>query len=551
MRRVHHQRGWVSVMALTAMTVLVLICLGVSSMALQNVTRSQQDQKAMLAFQAAQAALDYEISQAYGRLSGSGGFRSSSRDIDEDLEDIAPGATGTVEVTPTNDPKVAWVTSTATLNGVTKSVRTMLYSRNVGIWNNAIFGGTGAAGRSINGNVDIRGSVHCLGEGEYYSDLNGNGRWDAAEAFTDRNRNGVWDPGEAFVDANGDGVWSSAEPYNDTNRNGAYDPPLTETDLNSTMGGTAYIGNNYSGMPAALEAMVPAAPRINNIEQLGTEVRVKHGRVSINGSAGIGSNSIIDGGTSKNTVDGVFVSDGFTGNQGASSVFSDNGTSNSYDLSHLGINFPVLSGLGAEQYRDSGGTVWANQEAYLDARSLTVNVAEIKASTAAFSFGPDAYGNRISFTPAAGANPAVLNVTGIVRFAGDLQIGAKDTIRYRGNGTLFGKGNINIDGNLLPAAGETFPTTARIGVIAKQNLNLATGNGSSQLSMAGAFYAQGRIVSAKQNQIAGTFVANFFDLGTNVPNIYQVPTLIDNMPPAMPGDNNYFSLKVRTWRERD
>ena len=80
---------------------------------------------------------------------------------------------------------------------------------------------------------------------------------------------------------------------------------------------------------------------------------------------------------------------------------------------------------------------------------------------------------------------------------------------------------------------------------------LAAGSGSSQLSMAGAFYAQGTIVSRKQNQIAGTFVANFYDMGTNVPNIYQVPALPRNMPPAMPGDKNYYTLKIRSWRQRD
>lgn len=77
-----------------------------------------------------------------------------------------------------------------------------------------------------------------------------------------------------------------------------------------------------------------------------------------------------------------------------------------------------------------------------------------------------------------------------------------------------------------------------------------TGNGSAQLKMAGAFYAMGTIVSRKQNQIAGTFVGSYFDMGTNVPNIYQVPSLVYNMPPAMPGDNNIFALRTRSWRER-
>ena len=68
--------------------------------------------------------------------------------------------------------------------------------------------------------------------------------------------------------------------------------------------------------------------------------------------------------------------------------------------------------------------------------------------------------------------------------------------------------------------------------------------------MAGAFYAQGVVYSAKQNQIAGTFVGNFFDMGTNVPNIYQVPGLSLNLPPNMPGDRNYYTIRVRTWCAR-
>jgi hypothetical protein len=147
--------------------------------------------------------------------------------------------------------------------------------------------------------------------------------------------------------------------------------------------------------------------------------------------------------------------------------------------------------------------------------------------------------------------PASLTITGIVKFTGDIQIGAPhQTIRYSGNGTIFSKQDISISCNLLPKAGFTFPTTARIGLLAKRNLNLATGSGDAQLKMAGAFYAQGRIVSRKQNEILGTFVSNFYDMGTNVPKIYQVPSLPTNMPPAMPGDKLYFTLKVQSWRER-
>jgi len=546
------QRGGIAVFAILAMTMLLSVAVGVAGLTMQSMKRARRDTKAVVAYQAAQAGLDYQLAVEFCKLAANKGeFLEGEYDLTEDLEDLIDGGWVEVSVEPLTDPTKAWVTCTSATDGFSKSVRHYIGSRNVGIWNNAVFAGTGASGQAINGNVDIRGSVHILGDGEAYSDLNANGKRDAGESFTDSNGNSVWDPGEPFVDTNGDGVCNPPEPYNDSNYNGVYDPPLTQTDLNSSFSGTAYVGNNYSGMPAALEAMIPAAPTVGGIETLGTEVRVKHGMIGINGNATIGTPDVVDGGTSKSTIDGSYVNDGFTGNKGAASVYSDNGTSNGYDLGALGIKFPLISGIGAETYVDKTGAAWTTQQSYLDSRSLTVAVPTIKATTTAFSYGPDAYGNKISFTPESGGTPAVLNITGIVKIVGDLQIGAKNShVRYTGNGTIYATQDIKIDGNLLPKDGTKFPTTSRIGLIAKRNMLLATGSGSSQLSMAGAFYAQGKIVSAKQNQIAGTFVANFYDLGTNVPNIYQVPALPTNMPPGMPGDKNYFTIKVQSWRER-
>ena len=45
----------------------------------------------------------------------------------------------------------------------------------ISVWNNVIFGGVGQAGKSIQGNVRIRGSVHLLGDGEEYTDSDGDG----------------------------------------------------------------------------------------------------------------------------------------------------------------------------------------------------------------------------------------------------------------------------------------------------------------------------------------------------------------------------------------
>lgn len=544
--------GVTSFMVLGVMFILIVLGLGLASITGNTMLRSNKENRALVVFQAAQAGLEYQVTEAYAALgSNNGAFVSASNDISSILNSIAPGCSATSTVEPTSDTTRAWVTCNVTYKSKTASLRSLIYEHDVSIWNNAIFAGTGAVGRAINGNVDIRGSVHILGDGEYYSDLNGNGHWDAAETFTDKNGNGVWDPGEAFVDANGDGVWTAQEPYNDTNANGVYDPPLTTTELASTLGGNAFIGNNYSGMPATLEALVPTAPRINGVETLNTELRVKHGQVSVNGSATVGTNGVVDGGSSKGTIDGSFVNDGYTGNQGSTSVYSDNGTNSQYDLGNLGIKFPVISGIGSENYFDSTGTMYTDQETFLNSRSLTIPKTLITATTAAFSYGPDAYGNSISFVPETKTTPAVLNVNGIVKVNGSLQIGAsKETIRYTGNGTLYATSDINISANFLPRSDKVFPTTTTVGLLAKRNIGLATGSGDSQLSMAGAFYAQGKIISAKQNQIAGTFVANFFDMGTNVPNIYQVPALVHNMPPGMPGDKNYYTLKIKSWRER-
>lgn len=546
--------GTAALIGLGIMIVLLTLTLGVTGLTLGSMSRSQVEITSSVAFQAAQAAAEEEITRAMAILpENKGNFKSVSRSVTTDIGTIAPNATGTVTVQPTSLGTTAWVTATVNNRGYNRSIRVFLNSRDVSIWNNAVFAGSGAGGQAIAGNVDIRGSVHVLGDGEVYSDLNANAKWDPAEPFTDSNKNGVWDPGEPFTDTNMDGVWSAAEPYNDTNMNRVYDPPLTQTDLNSSFYGTAYIGNNYSGMPADLEGMVPASPRISGIETLGAEVRVKHGQISISGTASVGKNELIDGGGSKATIDGSFVNDGYTGTRGASAVFSDNGTTNAYDIDHLGISFPLIYGLGAQPYKDPSGTVWASQSAFYDARGLVCPVKTITSMTPAFKYS-DSYGNSIEFSPATTVDdvmyPPILTVRGVVKFDGDLQLGQKDTIRYVGNGTLYSTGHMRIDGNILPYPGRTFPTDARLGFVTKQNMYLAAGAGSAQLKMAGAFYAQGVVYSAKQNQIAGTFVGNFFDMGTNVPNIYQVPGLSLNLPPNMPGDRNYYTIRVRTWRDR-
>jgi len=61
--------------------------------------------------------------------------------------------------------------------------------------------------------------------GEPYTDVNGNGKWDAGEAYTDLNGNSRYDGGgEPYTDVNGNKQWDSNEPLVDINGNGVWDP---------------------------------------------------------------------------------------------------------------------------------------------------------------------------------------------------------------------------------------------------------------------------------------------------------------------------------------
>ncbi|MFN8139564.1 MAG: hypothetical protein U0R49_07185 [Fimbriimonadales bacterium] len=543
MKKSFRSRGGAAAIMLFVMVVSIFMVIALTQLGTANLVRSNREVKAIQAFQFAQAGSDEVYQQLVPALKLSEGIFSEESISFEALSVTLPsGATGTVEISPVGTGEIAWMTSNVEVGGIRRSVRVLISSKDVGIWNNAIFAGTGAAGLSINGNVDIRGSVHLLGEGEAYTDLNGNGQRDGAEPFSDQNSNGVWDPGEPFTDSDGNGTWTAAEPYNDTNGNGTYDPPLTNTDLNSNFAGTAYIGNNYNNMPPLLSNQIPAIPLLGGMKTLSAEVRCKNGLIGINGSASIGlEDNILD---QKGMVDGVYVNDGWGGNQGSDGVFSDNGSKEKYDLDDL-VGFPIINGIGSEEVVKDGIT-YSNFKAYLDDVSMVIPQLKIDADTESFTIGPDAHGNKITWTKAEGK----LRIDGIVR-VGNFTLGKKNTtIRFDGRGTIYSTGSIDVHCNLLPVAGKTFPLNTAIGMVAMQNLNLATGPGDAQLSMMGAFYAQGTITSKKQNQIAGTFVANYYDMGSQVPNIYQVPSLAKNLPPGMPGADPIISLKRRSWRER-
>lgn len=531
------------VTAVIVMMMVAMFSLSYITFTSTNLMRANRDDRRNTTFFLAEAGVEYVVSKTVEALTLNPDSLTSTTygsEITAVLDSLRSGATGSVTLTA-GSGMTATITSSATYRGITERIRVRVKFRNVGVWNNAVFAGIGQSGRGINGNVDIRGSVHILGEGDPFSDTNGNGKWDPAESFTDENGNGVFDPGEPFADADGNGVWAPAEPYQDRNLNGAYDPPLTATDLATDVSGSANIGNNYSGIPVALSSKIPGLSTITYkgefVQSLGAELRVKHGKVNISGAAVVGSANVA-GNSVKETVDGSYVSDGYGGNQGASGVHSDNGTAQGYDLGDR-VGFPTL----LDPYRDPAtGIEYASRESFLDATSLVFTESNIKSGTPSFTHS-DANGNSISWDDIT----KTLTINGIVRINGNLDMCSKgSTMYYAGRGTMFSKGTVKVHGSVMPKT--MFPTTDVMGVIAKYDIEFATGIGESQLNGAGAWYAQRKIVSAKQNQFAGTYVADYFDMGTNVPSIYQVPTLATNLPPGMPGAEGIIAAQTLSWR---
>jgi hypothetical protein len=441
--------------------------------------------------------------------------------------------------------KVSTYTSAASYGPLTARrtlrVAMTLDRQEISIWNNAIFGGVGQAGKSINGNVRIRGSVHLLGDGEAYTDVDQDNRWDAGEAYTDANHNSTHDLGESYADADGDGHYDAREPFEDVNGNGNREPALTVTDLSSEFGGDANIGNNYEGMPFDLLALIPdldpSAFRGETVDSLDAKLRVKHGRVALSGSATVGEPNAAGWPYLKETMDGAFVNDGFTGNAGASHVYSDNGTKADYNLGDI-LRFPTLT-----ERTTKGGITFNSYMDYLKTQGMTIQGSiTLKPGEA---YGPVSDGRGNSLSVDGGGN---VSINGIVYVEGDISFaknGGNKDMRYSGRGTLVSTNNISVETNLVPVS--TFPTIHAMGFIARRDMALGT---SSQLKLAGAFYAQETISSTKQNELLGTFVTSYFMM-QNVPHMYQVPTLVDNLPPGMPGSERIWvkSIRVDSWRD--
>jgi len=546
------RRGSALVLSLNVMFVVFVTGSSVLALSLQSSRRGHMDAMRVRAMALADAGAEQAIT--YLRTTAPDGSNTGIWRTSGLTESVAGHGDYTVVVedgTGDNAGKLV-ITSTGKVTEgllvMKRAVRVaiLLDVEDVSIWNNAIFGGVGQGGRSIQGNVRIRGSLHLLGDGETYTDLDSDGRWDSSEPYSDADSSGGYDPGEPYTDTDGDGHRDAGEPFEDVNGNAMRDPALTVTELSSEFGGDADVGNNYDGMPAGLSVLIPAIPTVGfkgeAVQSLNAKVRVKHGRVDLSGSATVGNPQATGGSPLiKETMRGTFVSDGFGGSAGADHVSSDNGTSANYDLKEV-VHFPTLTAPTV-----TAGVSYPTYMGYLEATGL--NIAGNLTLTPGVPYGPvgDGRGNSLGVD-------ALGNVTiaGIVVIHGDLRFaraGGNKTMHYSGRGTLVSTGSVYASTDLTPVS-PTFPVNHALGIIAAHRIELATQGGDSQLTLTGAFYAQEQIVSQKQNELAGTFVSSYYSM-QNVPHIYQVPSLPAHLPPGMPGSARLWvhTIRVDSWRE--
>ena len=370
------------------------------------------------------------------------------------------------------------------------------------IWDNAICGGSGLPGAIISGNAEFRGSLHLLGEG------------------------------------------------------------LSSDDIAIDLSGTAGVGNNYEGMDTELLSRVPDLPKTTfngeEVEFLNAKLRVKHGKVKLSGAAYIGKPDVPGGDPLiKETLQGVYVTDGFIGGVLDNNIHSDNGMENGYDLGGVDIVFPSLD----DPYEDDVNYTYLDylKDTGLEVVDFDVNNEGIQnvisADTPDFEYGAPG-GNHIMWDQASGT----LTIEGIIWVdnVDGLEIGKaridnledEQTIIFAGKGTLVSANSvadISIHDHLL--ANVTFPTADSLGLISAGDINVATRELDDNLNIMGAFYAENKITMAKQTELAGTFVSDYIDMGNQVPSIYQVPELINNIPPGMPGATITYFLYTNNWHE--
>ena len=395
----------------------------------------------------------------------------------------------------TDNDNHARIRSTGTVMNVSRTIEVYITLDNLNIWDNAIFAGGGAVvGSVINGNVDIRGSVHILGDG--------------------------YDSDEVVVNFEGGGN----------------------------------IGNNYEDISDDLADIVPDLPTtmVNDIEveTLNAKLRVKVGLVDLDGAAQVGDDND-DENSVKETMDAVYSNDGFgdpsepPSHDDTEKVYSDNGTSQGYDLGDS-VEFPSMD----DEY-GSYASYWDFLDDISD--SVVVLTNEYEGITPGDSISRIESDDGTSYIELVqdptNSKRSILQIQGMVYITDENNFscsehGNKRDIYYEGVGSIIVSGNVSIGTDFRPNGAGSFPTNI-IGFMTDETIEFT----NSQIDVAGLFYAETKIESSFQTEVAGTFVTNQFDMSAQVPSIYQVPDTLNSMPPNMIGNDSTWVTTIVAWIE--
>ncbi|HAK97273.1 MAG TPA: hypothetical protein DCM87_20365 [Planctomycetes bacterium] len=316
---------------------------------------------------------------------------------------------------------------------------------------------------------------------------------------------------------------------------------LASTDVALNLGGSAAVINTHTGMPVELDNAVAPLPKVlvdgKLVESLGSEFRVRNGTVVMDGGGLIGE-ADNPFNTLKESMDGVYTNDGIIINSATASVNSDNGMDTSYDFGDI-ARFPSLydSYEGYPTYLE-----YVKSQAFvINQFSMLTALKNIK-PTSSFTYTDPAGKGSIS------VSGGEMTINGIVYIEGDLGMGSpgtSDTITYKGRGTIVVTGDVKLNSNLYPAAADSFPSTNIIGIMTPGQITFD----GAWTKVAGLFYAENKITSKGQTSVAGAFVSSFFDMGTQVPSIYQVPLRKNDIPAGLIGAAPSYAMTTVFWEK--
>ena len=123
-----------------------------------------------------------------------------------------------------------------------------------------------------------------------------------------------------------------------------------------------------------------------------------------------------------------------------------------------------------------------------------------------------------------------------------------DTVEYTGSGTLLVTGDVTINEDLVTIGDDSFPTNIAA-IMTPGDIDIGTGAGAAQLDVMGLFYAEGNVTTAKQTDLMGTVVSNYFNVSAQVPSIYQVPETANNLPDGLISPEPVYLMKVVSWQK--